>query len=135
MTKWESNPELVPEECICAEDLDWDRAETLSSSSNFGEEQASLGLDRYSVGYDLPRLPPMGVVETANGVVGQAESEAQEPGGPVLDDSMEDMPGSPGVPAPVNGAASPGKARPASPDSEAEEGSSERSKNVAGPLP
>lgn len=60
--KWEENPEAVPEECWCTEDI-------IESSSNpaqlsspppprFGEDQASLGLDRYSVGYDLP-LPPM----------------------------------------------------------------------------
>lgn len=53
--KWESNPELVPEECMCTEDLDFDRLDPSSPlAKRFGEDQASLGLDRYSVGFDLP---------------------------------------------------------------------------------
>lgn len=60
-TKWEENPEVVPEECLCTEDLieeSANRAQLSAPPTRFGEDQASLGLDRYSVGYDLP-LPPM----------------------------------------------------------------------------
>lgn len=60
--KWSENPEVVPEECLCTEDLlegeSADRAQLSAPPARFGEDQASLGLDRYSVGYDLP-LPPM----------------------------------------------------------------------------
>lgn len=73
--KWEKNPEVVPEECMC--DEDWEEAR----SERFGEAQASLGLDRYSVGYDLP-LPsilPSSSEPVANAV------EARDFGGPVLE--------------------------------------------------
>lgn len=65
--KWEENPEVVPEECMCVEDTEAaaanpaqlsSPAEAGAQATRFGEDQASLGLDRYSVGYDLP-LPPM----------------------------------------------------------------------------
>lgn len=59
--KWEENPEVVPEECMCTEDIMEDsanQAQLTAPPARFGEDQASLGLDRYSVGYDLP-LPPL----------------------------------------------------------------------------
>lgn len=59
--KWEENPEVVPEECLCTDDFIEESANPAQLSAppaRFGEDQASLGLDRYSVGYDLP-LPPM----------------------------------------------------------------------------
>lgn len=89
-TKWEENPEAVPEECWCMEDLleESDNPAQLSSlppppvSSRFGEDQASLGLDRYSVGYDLP-LPPMrGSIAASVG----GDPTARVAGGPVLQD-------------------------------------------------
>ncbi|CAM9720721.1 unnamed protein product [Ectocarpus sp. 4 AP-2014] len=89
-TKWEENPEAVPEECWCVEDLveESDNPAQLSSpppppvSSRFGEDQASLGLDRYSVGYDLP-LPPMR--ESIPASVG-GDPTARVAGGSVLED-------------------------------------------------
>lgn len=67
--KWEENPEAVPEECWCTEDIIEEPSNAAQLSSpppvRFGEDQASLGLDRYSVGYDLP-LPPMRGSATAS---------------------------------------------------------------------
>lgn len=133
MTKWESNPELVPEECICAEDLDWDRFDTMESPSgaNFGEEQASLGLDRFSVGYDLPLPTTVSGVngDTVNAVPGQGENTLQDIGGPVLDDFMAGMPD---VPEGMEGSSEINGASPSEPGTDSK---SEQSENVAGPVP
>lgn len=111
--KWESNPELVPEECICAEDLDLEKLDLAtaasSSSAPFGQDQASLGLDRYSVGYDLP-LPSfftskdtVGNVngsENGNAVVGSRKTNEQVLGGPVLE-TLEGIPAPPASSSPA----------------------------------
>lgn len=49
--KWEANPELVPEECFLNYDVD---VGVDAMTGRVGNEQASLGLDRYTVGLDLP---------------------------------------------------------------------------------
>ncbi|CAM9309716.1 unnamed protein product [Choristocarpus tenellus] len=79
--KWKDNPEEVPEECLCTPDYD-------------GEDQASVGLDRYSVGYDLPR-PATSTVAVGEEVVA---------GAPLVevDDLLEDLPLVPPTPGGEN---------------------------------
>lgn len=104
--KWEENPEIVPEECMCAEDVPENPEETVKGG-RFGEAQASLGLDRYSVGYDLP-LPSFFEA------VPVKEEEEVEIGGPVLE-TLADLPGQPQR-QPLGGA---GKGDPAASSPEA----------------
>lgn len=94
MDKWESNPELVPEECMCTEDLDLDRLDPASPlAQRFGDAQASLGLDRYSVGFDLPLPASLDDSETVP-VFGAKEAQ-QDVGAPVLETlvGISDLPG------------------------------------------
>ncbi|CAM9844664.1 unnamed protein product [Scytosiphon promiscuus] len=93
--KWEENPEVVPEECMCAEDMEEAAANPAQLSSpaeagaraiRFGEDQASLGLDRYSVGYDLP-LPSMSAV---GGDPTATASRAGAGGGGLVSDVAEE---------------------------------------------
>lgn len=121
MTKWESNPELVPEECICAEDIDWDKVDLTADagSSTLGDAQASLGLDRYSVGFDLPLPTYVGANDESG-----AQTTEQELGGPVIDETMAGLPESAGV-----------NEYPLKSDAGAEEGRSGRNESVPDPVP
>lgn len=75
--KWVENPEVVPEECLCTEGLEEtsNPAQLSSPPSRFGEDQASLGLDRYSVGYDLPQPANIG---SGGGGVGGGDPTARK---------------------------------------------------------
>lgn len=97
--KWESNPELVPEECMCTEDLDLDRLDPASPlAQRFGDAQASLGLDRYSVGFDLPFPTSLddGGGSHAAPVFSAQTAPQQDVGGPVLETlaGMSNLPAS-----------------------------------------
>lgn len=82
------NPELVPEECLCEEDMQ----EVDVSPAPFGEAQASLGLDRYSVGYDLP-LPSFFTADASASGNPKEAGEEVEVGGPILDAMVDFMDG------------------------------------------
>lgn len=83
MVKWEANPELVPEECYLNYDVD---VGADAMTGRVGNEQASLGLDRYTVGLDLP-LPP-----SLTAVGEKARSTEDDLGAPVIEETMEGIP-------------------------------------------
>lgn len=83
--KWEKNPELVPEECLLEDDME----EAEVSPAPFGEAQASLGLDRYSVGYDLP-LPSFFAADASASGNPNGAGEEVEVGGPIVE-AMVDL--------------------------------------------
>ena len=79
MSKWEKNPEIVPEECYCDYDVDFGAG---AMSARSGEDQASLGLDPFSVGYDLPLPSGLGAIRN----IGVESAGREELGGPVIAD-------------------------------------------------
>lgn len=85
MVKWEANPELVPEECYLNYDVD---VGADAMTGRVGNEQASLGLDRYTVGLDLPLPPSLAVAGE------KARSMEEDLGAPVIADeeTMEGIP-------------------------------------------
>lgn len=92
--KWVENPEVVPEECLCTEDLEESSnpAQLSSPPTRFGEDQASLGLDRYSVGYDLPLPELVGDVPAATTtVVDVAGSRSVEEIGGLIVETLADL--------------------------------------------
>lgn len=71
---------------MCEDDVTQD-PDVKVAGGRFGEAQASLGLDRYSVGYDLP-LPSL--FDAAPG----KDKEEVEVGGPVVE-TLADFPNQP----------------------------------------
>ena len=63
-----------------------------ASPAPFGEAQASLGLDRYSVGYDLP-LPSFFTADASASANPKEAGEEVEVGGPILDAMVDFMEG------------------------------------------